>query len=189
MTPIYISLAAGAATFVWGVLTFNALVSARSRADEAWSGIEVQLNRRHDLVPSLVETVKGYAEHEAGVLQAAADARENAENAGGRRCRQGAEQELTSAIAAVRAVGERYPQLTASENFVRLEAQLAEVEGEIQYARRLYNSNVERYNARVRMFPSSLIARVAQFQPRGYFDLDRLPRGFGSSGEAEAAAA
>jgi LemA protein len=159
------------ALVVWTGLVYNALVSGRSRVNEAWSGVDVQLKRRHDLVPNLVDTVKAYAAHETIVLRALTEARDSATGSAGRRGRQAAEQDLSRALVEVRVVSERYPELRAAEPFRRLQAQLAEIEGEIQYARRIYNSNLERYNARVRGFPGALIARPGGFRARGYFDL------------------
>ena len=171
MSAAYMAVGLGVVLLVWTAFTYNALVSGRSRVNEAWSGVDVQLKRRHDLVPNLVETVKAYAEHETAVLRALGEARAGAVDSSGRRGRQAAEEELSQAIAGVRVVSERYPELRAAEPFRRLQAQLAEIEGEIQYARRIYNSNLQRYNVRVRSFPGALMARPGGFRARGYFEL------------------
>src|SRR5437588_1203636 len=134
MTVAYIAVGLGVVLLVWAAFAFNALVMAHNQVDEAWSGIEVQLKRRHDLVPNLVEAVKAYAEHEHGVFRTVTESRDNAAASSGRRGRQAAEYELSQAIAGVRALSEDYPELRASEQFRRLQAQLAEIEGEIQYA-------------------------------------------------------
>jgi LemA protein len=171
MSVAYIAMGVGVVLLVWTALAFNALVAARSRVNEAWSGVDVQLKRRHDLVPNLVETVQAYAHHEAAAVRALTEARDAATGSAGRRGRQAAEQELSQAIAGVRAVSERNPELRAAEPFRRLQAQLAEIEGEIQYARRIYNSNLQRYNTRVKGFPGAVLARPGGFRARGYFEL------------------
>jgi LemA protein len=167
----------GIALLVWMAFAFNGLVFARNQVDEAWSGIDVQLKRRHDIVPNLVETVKAYADHEHEVLRTVSEACDAAAAASGRRGRQAAEHDLSQAIADVRLMTERLPELRASENFERLQAQLKEIEGEIQYSRRIYNTNVQRYNNRVRGLPGSIVGRVAGFQPRGYFELSPVMSG------------
>jgi LemA protein len=171
MTVAYIAVGLGVVLLIWTAFAFNALVWARNQVNEAWSGIDVQLKRRHDLVPNLVETVRAYADHESAVMRALTEARDEAAVSSGRRGRQTAEQELSRAIIGVRTLSEGYPELRATEQFRRLQAQLAEIEGEIQYSRRIYNSNVQRYNARVRGFPGSLVRRLGGFHPAGYFEL------------------
>jgi LemA protein len=171
MTLAFIAVGAGVVLLVWTVIAFNGLIRAHNQVDESWSGIDVQLKRRHDLVPNLVETVVAYAEHEQMTLRAVVESCEEAELSSGRRGRQAAEHELSQAIVGVRALIERYPDLRASEQYRRLQAQLAEVEGEIQYARRIYNANVQRYNSRVRGFPGSLVCRLGGYRPTGYFEL------------------
>jgi LemA protein len=171
MTLAYLAMGAGVVLLVWIVLAFNGLIRAHNQVDESWSGIDVQLKRRHDLVPNLVETVGAYADHEQATLRAVAQSCEEAALSSGRRGRQAAEQELSQAIVGVRTLSERYPDLRASEQYRRLQAQLAEVEGEIQYARRIYNANVQRYNSRVRGFPGSLVCRLGGYRATGYFEL------------------
>ena len=156
---------------IWAVAANNSFVRARNKVDEAWSGIDVQLKRRHDLVPNLVETVKGYAQHERETLTAVTQARAEAvavsDPAGVAR----AEAKLTSALGGINAVAEQYPQLRASDEFRDLESQLAQIENEIQAARRIYNANVQAYNTRIEIFPNSLIAG-RNFEPRTFFELD-----------------
>jgi LemA protein len=171
MTVAYIAMGLAVMLFVWTALAFNALVLAHNRVNESWSGVDVQLKRRHDLVPSLVETVRAYAEHESAILRAVTESSDTAAASSGRRGRQAAEYELSQAIAGARVLSESYPELRASEPFRRLQAQVAEVEGEIQYARRIYNANVQRYNSRVRSFPGSLVRRLGGYQATGYFEL------------------
>ncbi|HEX4720676.1 MAG TPA: LemA family protein [Thermoleophilaceae bacterium] len=156
------------------VLINNSLIGARNKCDEAWSGIDVQLKRRHDLVPNLVETVKGYAVHEQQTLTRVTDARAGAvaaENAPpGERSR--AESALSVALGGIRAVAEQYPQLRAADNFRQLQAQLAEIEDEIQASRRIYNSNVQIYNTRMQIFPNSIVAARGEFRPREFFEIE-----------------
>jgi LemA protein len=177
MTIGYIAMALGAALLIWMAFAFNGLVLASNQVNEAWSGIDVQLKRRHDIVPNLIETVGAYAEHEQAVLDAVTKSRDNAAASSGRRGRQAAEHELSQSLAEVRHLTERFPELRASEHFERLQAQLKEIEGEIQYSRRIYNTNVQRYNDRVRGFPGSLVRRLGGFHPRGYFELSPVMSG------------
>jgi LemA protein len=153
------------------VLIRNSMVGARNRVDEAWSGIDVQLKRRHDLVPNLVETVKGYASHEQRVFEKTSEARSEAMRAAGPQQSQEAEAKLTGALTDLRAVAENYPDLRATENFQRLQADLNEIEDEIQAARRIYNSNVQAYNTKIQIFPNSLIAR-GSFEEREFFEIE-----------------
>src|SRR3954467_2578880 len=149
------------------------LIGARNKCDEAWSGIDVQLKRRHDLVPNLVETVKGYAAHEQQTLTRVTDARAGAmaaDNAAPPERAQ-AESALSSALGGIRAVAEQYPQLRAADNFRQLQAQLTQIEDEIQASRRIYNSNVQIYNTRIQVFPNSLVAARGEFRPRDFFEI------------------
>jgi LemA protein len=157
---------------VWAVLAYNALVKSRNKVDEAWSGIDVQLKRRHDLVPNLVETVKGYAAHERETLESVTAARQAAVAAEGPEQSQRAESRLTTALGAVNALAEAYPQLRAAENFQRLQAELAEIEDEIQAARRIYNANVQDFNTRIQVFPTLLIAGPMSFRAREFFEIE-----------------
>jgi len=176
MTVAYIGALLGVVFLAWAAFAFNALVRSHSRVNESWSGVDVQLKRRHDLVPNLVKTVAAYAQHEHATMEAMSAAYETASTSSGRRGRQAAEHDLSQAIADVRGIGERYPDLKASENFHRLQLQLAEIDGEIQYARRIYNSNVELYNSRVRGFPGLLVRKLGGFRPMGYFELSSVWR-------------
>jgi LemA protein len=185
MVPVYIAAGVGVALLLLGAYSFNALVTAHNRVNESWSGVDVQLKRRHDLVPNLVETVKAYADHERVVMLALTEARATAVSSSGRRGRQAAEFDLSEAIANARVLAERYPDLRAAESFHRLQAQLAEVEGEIQYARRIYNTNVMLFNTRVRGFPGSLVRRLGGFRKMGYFELNPVWRSADTPVEAE----
>jgi LemA protein len=157
----------------WPVAIYNGLVSLRNRIDTAWSQIDVQLQRRYDLIPNLVETVKGYAAHERGTFEAVTQARAAASTPGTNRAEQ-AQQEniLTGALRQLFAVAEAYPQLRASENFTQLQNQLAETEDRIAAGRRFYNGNVRAFNTRVESFPSSIVANLFGFKRADYFEAD-----------------
>lgn len=172
MTVIVVLLALLALAALWAVLTYNGLVRARNKVDEAWSGIDVQLKRRHDLVPNLVAAVKGYAEHEQRVFTDVAAARSRAMAAASPAARADAEAALSRALVPLNALAEQYPTLRAAENFQRLQAELAQLEDEIQAARRIYNSNVQRYRTSCEMFPNSLVASSGGFTSRDLFQLD-----------------
>jgi len=154
------------------ILIRNAIIAARNRVDEAWSGIDVQLKRRHDLVPNLTETVKGYAAHEQRLLENVTRARADAMRATGVHETQAAEQRLSVTLAELRAVAESYPALRATENFQHLQADLAEIEDEIQASRRIYNSNVRAYNTRIQIFPNSIVAGAGGFAAREFFEIE-----------------
>jgi LemA protein len=153
------------------VLTRNSMVGARNRVDEAWSGIDVQLKRRHDLIPNLVESVKGYATHERETFEKVTEARADAMKAQGPAEASAAEGRLTAVLGDLRAVSENYPQLRATENFQQLMRNLSETEDEIQAARRIYNSNVQSYNTKIQVFPNSVIAGMGGFTPREFFEI------------------
>jgi LemA protein len=154
------------------ILKRNSIISARNRVDEAWSGIDVQLKRRHDLVPNLVETVKGYAAHESEVFEKATKARAEAMSAQGVGDTAQAEQKLTGALTDLRAVAENYPTLRATENFQQLSRNLSELEDEIQASRRIYNSNVQSYNTDIQQFPGSIVAGQGNFTKREFFEIE-----------------
>jgi LemA protein len=154
------------------VLSRNSMIASRNRVDEAWSGIDVQLKRRHDLVPNLVETVKGYAQHEQRVFEKTAEARAEAIKSAGFQQTQEAEAKLSGALTELRAVAENYPDLRATENFQRMQADLNEIEDEIQASRRIYNSNVQAYNTKIQVFPNSLVAATSDFEPREFFEIE-----------------
>ena len=154
------------------ILIRNGIIGSRNRVDEAWSGIDVQLKRRHDLVPNLVETVKGYATHEREVFEKATKARAEAMSARGVGQTAQAEGQLTGALTDLRAVAENYPQLRATENFQQLTRNLSELEDEIQASRRIYNSNVQAYNTKIQIFPNSVIANQGGFEAREFFEIE-----------------
>ncbi|MGV1047325.1 MAG: LemA family protein [Solirubrobacterales bacterium] len=150
----------------------NSIIASRNRVDESWSGIDVQLKRRHDLVPNLVETVKGYASHESEVFEKATKARAEAMSAHSVADTSKAESQLTGALTDLRAVAENYPTLRATENFQQLSRNLSELEDEIQASRRIYNSNVQSYNTDIQQFPGSIIANQGNFTAREYFEIE-----------------
>jgi len=154
------------------ILIRNGIIASRNRVDEAWSGIDVQLKRRHDLVPNLVETVKGYATHEREVFEKTSQARAAAMSARGVNETQAAEGQLTAALTDLRAVAENYPTLRATENFQQLTRSLSELEDEIQASRRIYNSNVQSYNTTIQQFPSSIVASQGDFTAREFFEIE-----------------
>jgi LemA protein len=158
------------ALFLVGI--YNGMVRARNRVDEAWSGIDVQLKRRHDLIPNLVETVKGYAAHEKDVFEAVTQARANAMSAQGPAQSAAAEGQLTGALGRLFAVAEAYPTLRATENFQQLQAELTNTEDQIAGARRIYNGNVQGYNTRIQTFPAAVFAGMFGFTKREFFGLD-----------------
>jgi LemA protein len=153
------------------VLVRNSLVSLNQRVGEAWSGIDVQLKRRHDLVPNLVETVKGYATHERETFEKVTQARAAAMQASGPAEAGRAEGQLTAALGGLRVVAEQYPELRATENFQQLQRQLSELEDEIQASRRIYNSNVQQFNTRIQQFPASIPARQMGYTEKQYFEI------------------
>jgi LemA protein len=164
------------AILVIGVLYYigkrNSIIASRNRVDESWSGIDVQLKRRHDLVPNLVETVKGYAEHESQVFEKVTAARADAMSAQGVGETAKAEEKLTGALTDLRAVAENYPTLRATENFQQLSRNLSQLEDEIQASRRIYNSNVQSYNTTIQQFPGSIVANQGGFTAREYFEIE-----------------
>jgi LemA protein len=154
------------------ILIRNSMIGSRNRVDESWSGIDVQLKRRHDLVPNLVETVKGYAAHERQTLENVTAARAAAVAATGPEQQAQAENALTGALRQLFAVSENYPDLKASQNFLELQNELTDTEDKIQASRRFYNMTVRDLNVKIEQFPSSVVARFANAQQREFFELD-----------------
>jgi LemA protein len=154
------------------IALYNSLVSLKVRADSAWSDIDVQLKRRHDLIPNLVETVKGYAAHEKSTFENIAKARSAAMSATAPADRAQAEGQLTMALKSLFAVAEAYPQLRANENFMSLQNSLSQIESDVQNARRYYNAVVRDYNTRIQSFPANMFAASMGFTPRQFFELE-----------------
>ena len=157
---------------LWVVAIYNGLVQLRVRADGSWSDIDVQLKRRYDLIPNLVETVKGYAAHERNVFVQVTEARSRAMQATGPKEKEAAEGALTGALKSLFAVAENYPQLRANENFMSLQRSLTEVEEALQGARRYYNAVVRDYNTKLSVLPDRFIAQAGGFTPKAFFQLD-----------------
>ena len=158
---------------IWAVSTYNGFVRLRNLVQEAWRQIDVELHRRHDLIPNLVESVKGYAAHEKGVFEEVARARAAAAGAGSSPAEQAAqENQLTQALGRLFAVAENYPVLRASENFQQLQAELTNTEDRIAAGRRFYNANVRSLNTKVESFPSNLIAGGFHFERAEYFEAE-----------------
>ena len=155
---LWIPIAVIAVVILWFISVFNGIISLRNRTKEAWSDIDVQLKRRHDLIPNLVETVKGYATHEKELFEKVTQARADAINAKGAEEAGKTENILTGALKSVFAVAENYPQLRASENFQKLQGELTDTEDKIEAARRFYNGNVRDFNTKIQTFPNSLVA-------------------------------
>jgi LemA protein len=152
------------------ILIYNGLVRLRNRIDNAWSQIDVQLKRRYDLIPNLVETVKGYAAHERQVFENVTQARANAINAQGPAQQAEAENALTGALRSLFAVAEAYPDLKANQNFLSLQEELTSTEDRVAYARQFYNDSVLSYNNKLQTFPRNVIAGMFNFEKREYFE-------------------
>jgi LemA protein len=151
---------------------YNRLVTLRNRCDNAWSQVDVQLRRRYDLIPNLVETVKGYARHESGVFERVTQARTAAINANTVKDQAQAENVLTGALKSLFAVAEAYPDLKANQNFLMLQEELAGTESKVAYARQFYNDNVMKFNMRQQVFPSNILANMFGFKLRDYFQIE-----------------
>lgn len=154
------------------ILLYNRLVRDRNLVKEAWSGIDVQLRRRYNLIPNLVETVKGYAKHEESVLAEVVKFRNQSIDAGAVKEQAQAEMGLTKALKSLFALAEAYPDLKANQNFLELQKNLDEIEEQIQLARRYYNGTVRDYNTRVESFPHMIIAKMFNFHPADYFEIE-----------------
>ena len=164
---------------VWAIGVYNGLVSMRQRVNQAFADIDVQLRQRHDLIPNLVETVKGYAAHERGTLDDVVKARNAAITAQGPAQQAAAENQLTGALRQLFALSENYPDLKASSNFQQLQAGLSDLENKIAASRRFFNNAVQEYNTGIQRFPAALFASSFGFAPKSFFDLgeDRVTVG------------
>jgi LemA protein len=170
--PIWVVVAIISVVVLWVVITYNRLIALRNRVREAFSDISVQLKRRYDLIPNLVNTVKGYAAHEKGVFEKVTEARAKAMGATGMHDKAAAENMLTGALKSLFAVAEAYPDLKASANFVELQRELRDTEDKIQAARRFYNTNVMALNTSIESLPSNIIAGLCSFKKEEFFELD-----------------
>jgi len=158
------------------IASYNGLVQLRNRVDNAWAQIDVQLKRRYDLIPNLVETVKGYASHERQTLEAVIQARNMAINAQGPAQQAQAENMITGALKSLFALSEAYPDLKANQNFLNLQEELTGTEGRIAYARQFYNDTVQKYNTKIQTFPTVVLAGMFHFTQREYFEIDETSR-------------
>ena len=177
MAAIWILVGVAVLLGAWIVLTYNRFVTLRTRADNGWSQIDVQLRRRYDLIPNLVETVKGYAAHEREVFEHVTEARTQAMGAKGVEDQANAENAITAGLGRLIAVAENYPELKASQNFLALQEELTGTESKIAYARQFYNDQVMRLNTLIQKFPASWIARRGHFEPRAFFNIEEPARG------------
>ena len=165
-----VALIVGFVLIVWGIVLFNRLVRDRNRVRAAWSDIDVQLTRRHDLVPRLVEAVKAYASHERATLAAVTELRNQAEAAQRLADKAGLEEQLEAGVHKLIALAEAYPDLKANENFLELQNDLVEIEDHLQYARRFYNGAVRILNTRIETVPDVVVAKLLRFEPAEFFE-------------------
>jgi LemA protein len=170
-TLLTIILAVVVVLVLWVVGVYNALVRLNNKTKEAWSDIDVQLKRRHDLIPNLVETVKGYAAHESGVFQKVAEMRSIAMGAKGPAELAVAENNLAGALKSLFAVAENYPDLKANQNFMQLQGDLTDTENKIEASRRYYNGNVRDFNTKIELFPNNVIAGMLKFSKYDFFEV------------------
>jgi len=168
---LYIILGIIVVVILWLISIYNSLVRLNNKTKEAWSDIDVQLKRRHDLIPNLVETVKGYAKHEEGVFTKVTEARANAISAKNPAEIAQAENALTGALKTLFAVAENYPELKASQNFQQLQQQLEETENKIEASRRFYNANVRDFNTKIETFPNNVVAGMLKFKKYDYYEV------------------
>src|SRR5262252_7659941 len=172
MVWVVIAIVVVAALLIWAAVAYNGLVAKRNRSENAWAQVDVQLRRRYDLIPNLVEAVKGYAAHERETFDAVTQARGAAERATGPASAAEANEHLGGAIDRLIAVSEAYPQLRASENFLALQQELSDIEDKLAAARRYYNQTVYAYHSTMQTFPTALIAKPFGFREREFFGTD-----------------
>jgi LemA protein len=177
MLGLWIALGVLGLVLLYGILVFNQLVRHRNRVENAWSGIDVQLRRRYDLIPNLIETVKGYATHERELFEQVTKARTRGIEAASVPDQAQAETEITRSLGRLLAVAEAYPQLRANENFLALQEELTATESKIAFARQFYNDQVMRLNTLIEQFPSLLVARLGGFRQREFFETEEDSRG------------
>ena len=177
MIVLWIIVGIAALVLLYGVFTYNRLVRLRVRTENAWSQIDVQLRRRYDLIPNLVESVKGYAAHERELFEDVTRARAQAQAASGVQDQAQAENQLTRSLSRLLAVAENYPDLKASQNFLALQEELTWTESRIAYARQFYNDTVQALNTLIQSFPSRIVAGLGHFEPREFFEIDEPARG------------
>ena len=169
---LYIILGIFIAGILWLIGIYNLLVKLNNRTKESWSDVDVQLKRRYDLIPNLVETVKGYATHERELFEKVTQARSSAMQAGSPNEKAEAENVLSGTLKSLFAVSENYPELKASENFAKLQDELSDTENKIQAARRFYNSNTRDFNIKIETFPNNLVAQKLKFKKYDFFGVE-----------------
>jgi LemA protein len=157
---------------VWVIAVYNSLITAKNRTQESWSDIDVQLKRRYDLIPNLVESVKGYAKHEKETLENVIQARNSAMNANGVEDQAQAENMLSGTLKSLFALSENYPDLKANQNFLQLQDELSDTENKIQAARRFYNGNVRDFNIKIETFPNNAFSKMFSFQKFDFFEIE-----------------
>lgn len=172
MTILWIIIGLVVIAILWLATVYNSLVRLKNQTNEAWSDIDVQLKRRYDLIPNLVESVKGYAKHERELFEKVTEARSAAMGAQGIAEKGQAENMLAGTLKSLFAVAENYPELKANENFLKLQDELADTENKIQAARRFYNGNVRDFNIKIESFPSNIVAGMFKFGKREFFELE-----------------
>lgn len=177
MLVVWILLGVVVVLLLWAVFTYNRLVTLRTRSENGWSQIDVQLRRRYDLIPNLIETVKGYAAHEREVFENVTEARTHAMGATGVKDQARAENAITAGLGRLIAVAEGYPELKANQNFLALQEELVGTESKIAYARQFYNDTVARLNTLIQKFPANLIAGLGHFEQKPFFEIDEPVRG------------
>jgi len=177
MIAVWIVLAILVLLVIYVIVSYNSLVRVRNRTDDSWSQIDVQLRRRYDLIPNLVETVKGYATHVRQTFEAVTQARTQGMNAQGVAEQAQAENMITGALKSLFAVAEAYPELKANQNFLALQEELTATEGRISYARQFYNDTVLKLNTKVQTLPTNILAGMFGFKTREYFEADDTSRG------------
>jgi LemA protein len=177
MLALWIVLGIVGVVLLYGALTYNQLVRRRVRTENAWSQIDVQLRRRYDLIPNLMEAVKGYATHERELFEEVTRARSRAEAASGVPEQAEAENQVTRGLRQLLAVAENYPQLRANQNFLALQEELTATESKIAFARQFYNDQVMSLNTLIQSFPPSLVAGLGRFRPREFFEIEEPARG------------
>lgn len=168
---LFVPLVIIAAIILWGVAVYNGLVTLKNRVDEAWSDIDVQLKRRYDLIPNLVNTVKGYATHEKELFEKVTQARTQAMGAQNPAAKAEAENMLSGTLKSLFAVSENYPELKANQNFLELQRELTDTEDKIQASRRFYNGNVRDFNIKLEVFPDTLVAKILNYTKREFFEI------------------
>jgi len=177
MLPILLAALAGLGILVLAIIAvYNSLIKLRIKVDEGWSGIDTQLKRRYDLIPNLVETVKGYAKHESETLENVIKARTSAMGAQNPGDQAQAENMITGALKSIFALSEKYPDLKANQNFLELQQTLSDIEDQIQLSRRYYNATVRDYNMKREVFPSNIIAGMFNFTKRDFFEAEETER-------------